>query len=80
METTKNVFLPHESNRYTDRYPCGYCDRKNVYTRCFYNENVKWTSMFLCYNCGVDFVDKKDGWKLIESKITVCKEHLAEHV
>jgi len=34
--------------------------------------------MFLCYNCGTDFVDKRCGWVLIETKVIVPQEALIE--
>lgn len=62
-------FLNHESNPYTMRIPCGYCERSNVFTRCYMNKQ-KNKSLFLCYNCGIDFVDKKEGWELIQTKVS----------
>lgn len=64
-----SIFLPHESNPYTERIPCGYCLKENVFTRVYYNKKIPFASVFLCYNCGIDFVDKNEGWELITTKI-----------
>lgn len=65
---TDTVSLPHESNRYTERYPCGYCGKKDVYTRAYMNRKLN-AATYLCYCCACDFVDKKDGWEAIETKL-----------
>jgi hypothetical protein len=64
-------YLSHESNPHTQRIPCGYCGKSNVYTRPFLNRNLSLLngSIYLCYRCGVDFVDKNEGWEEIQSKI-----------
>lgn len=67
----KEIMLPHESDQYTRRIPCAYCRKTNVFTRAFMNKKLKLenASCYLCYNCGVDFVDKNEGWELIVSKV-----------
>jgi hypothetical protein len=71
---SKSGNLDYESNPYTARIPCGYCGKTNCYTKCFINRSVKElskASYYLCYNCGVDFVDKNCGWDLVEAKVSI---------
>ena len=68
-ELVTEVNLPHESDQYTQRIPCAYCGKDNLFTRCFFNERVQFASAYLCYNCGIDFVDKNEGWRLVTTKV-----------
>ena len=42
--------LLHFESNVVDRYPCSWCKRKDVRTRCFASED-KTISRFLCYCC-----------------------------
>ena len=70
-EEKKTILMDHESDQYTRRIPCSYCRKTNVFTKAFMNKklDLKNASVYLCYNCGVDFVDKNIGWELIQTKV-----------
>lgn len=52
-------YLPYESNKYTEKYPCAECKNTNVFTRVYYHPTLH-RSFFLCYNCAEEFVTYKD--------------------
>lgn len=56
--------IPWESDPYKNKYPCAECMLKNVYTRIYVNRE-KNHSMFLCYCCASDYVEKRGYKELI---------------